>query len=260
MLTQMSWSPCLSTGSRAIGIHTQRVGTSSGRRLREHSANTAHKSYDQSRLCVQWPGNARLIQDELPQLKHIESVDVIWRDKDAQSTRFNIHTESAQILACRESRRRYESATSAAPPQPQTLPNGHSLHTAKGKIHYGGRHCRLPPFRCFKGFQSKPTERGGQVHPELYSAHSVRQSAGCKSSAPTGYVRFIHNEPAALDLPAWLSWTTCVTLSTQLDYLRNATYAANQQTTNSSTSMATCRTCFCLQLAKNLPAGTVNIV
>ena len=213
MLTRMGWSPRLSTGSQAIGIHTQRVGTSSGRRLRAHSANTAHESYDQSRLCVQWPGNARLIQEDLPQLKHIESVDVIWRNKDAQSTRLNMHTESAQILACRESRRRYETATSAAPPQPQHYPMG--IHcTAKGKIHYGGRHCRLPPFRCFKGFQSKPTEHGGQVHPELYSAHSVRQSAGCESSAPTGYVRFIHNEPAALDLPAWLSWTTCVNNST----------------------------------------------
>ena len=106
MLTRMGWSPRLSTGSQAIGIHTQRVGTSSGRRLRVHSANTAHESYDQSRLCVQWPGNARLIQEDLPQLKHIESVDVIWRNKDAQSTRLNMHTESAQILACRESRAR----------------------------------------------------------------------------------------------------------------------------------------------------------
>ena len=155
MLTRMGWSPRLSTGSQAIGIHTQRVGTSSGRRLRAHSANTAHESYDQSRLCVQWPGNARLIREDLPQLKHIESVDVIWRNEDAQSTRLNMHTESAQILACRESRRRYESATSAVPPQPQHYPMG--IHcTAKGKIHYGGRHCRLLRSVASKVFNLNP--------------------------------------------------------------------------------------------------------
>ena len=184
----------------------------------ERIPHTPHaKAMIEADFVFKGPGKARLNQDDLPELKHIESVDVTWRhQKNGRNRQEITYTRNrrnprmcgvAAALRIRNRARRLHN--------PAHYPMG--IHrTAKGNRFITGDDTAVfLRAVASKVFNLNPKNAADKYILDLYSAHSIRVRAANLLHRQGMSDSYIMNR---------LRWTSMAFM----DYLRNTIYAANQ--------------------------------